>query len=142
MELYSFNRSYGQNAQHFVFCPKYRRDIFADPEVKQGCEQILREIAQTYKLRIYEMQVMPDHVHLFVEIPPTTSVAKALQLLKGISSRELRKRYPQIQKKLWGKHFWSPGKFHRSVGNVTADTIQHYIAQSQGNFVRALPRPF
>ena len=132
MELYSFNRSYGQNAHHFVFCPKYRRPVFADSEVRVGCQQIFYDIAKQYRMRIYELQVEDDHLHLFVEIPPTLSTAKAQQLFKGISSRYLRKNYPQVFKQLWGKHFWSAGKFARSVGNVTADTIAHYIRESQG----------
>ena len=70
-------------------------------------------------------------VHLFVEVPPTMSVSKALQLFKGISSYKLFRQHPWLRKHFRKGHFWSPGKFFRSVGNVTAETIQHYIAESQ-----------
>jgi len=78
---------------------------------------------------------MSDHVHLFVEVPPTRSVSKTLQLFKGISSYKLFRQHPWLRKHFTKGYFWSPGKFFRSVGNVTAETIQHYISQSQGNWV-------
>ena len=133
MELYSYSHAHGQSAYHFVFCPKYRYAIFEDAFLRFACVQIFKRIAEQYGMRIYAIEVMPDHVHLFVELPHTISVAKAAQILKGISSRLLRKMYPQIREKL-RKQLWSDGYFFRSVGNVTADTIAHYIRTSQRNF--------
>ena len=139
MELTSFSHGYGQNAHHFVFCPKYRRKIFADQAVNNACYAIFYEVAEQYKIKIFALQIMPDHVHLFADIPPTMSQSKAEQLFKGISARELRRLYPdEIHEYKLGEHFWSAGSFHRSVGNVTAETIQHYIATSQSKHL-ALP---
>lgn len=136
MELTSFSHSYGQNAHHFVFCPKYRRKVFSEFAVRQACYAIFYEIAEQYKIKIFALQVMPDHLHLFADIPPTMSQSRAEQLFKGISARELRRLYPdEIQNCKLGEHFWSSGSFHRSVGNVTAETIQHYIVSSQSNYV-------
>ena len=129
--LNKHNHSVGQNAYHLVWKPKYARDPFKFDLVRMDCEQILYEIAHNYNFEIYELQVMPDHVHLFVEISPTMSVSKALQLFKGISSYKLFRQHPWLRKHFTKGHFWSPGKFFRSVGNVTAETIQHYISQSQ-----------
>ena len=84
-----------------------------------------------YGYKIYEMQVMEDHVHLFVECPGNISVSKTLQLFKGISSRMLRRTFSFLREH---KHLWSPGKFYRSVGNVSWDVIQNYIAHSQGSW--------
>ena len=69
------------------------------------CEQFLREIAQQYCFEIYELQVMPDHVHLFVEVPPTICVSKALQLFKGISSFKLFRKHPWLQRHFRKGHF-------------------------------------
>jgi len=132
--LNNFNHAVGQNAYHLVWKPKYAKDPFKFDIVRKDCEQFLREAAQKYCCEIYELQVMPDHVHLFVEIPPTISVCKALQLFKGISSFKLFRKHPWLRKHFRKGHFWSPGKFFRSVGNVTAETIQHYISQSQGSW--------
>jgi len=75
---------------------------------------------------------MPDHVHIFVEVPHTMSVAKALQLFNGYSAYRIFKQHPWLRRHFRTGHFWSPGKFFRSVGNVTSDTIKHYISCSQG----------
>ena len=129
--LNNFNHGVGQNAYHLVWKPKYAKDPFKFEIVRKHCEKFLREIALKYHFEIYELQVMPDHVHLFVEIPPTMSVSKALQLFKGISSFKLFRQHPWLRAHFRKGNFWSPGKFFRSVGNVTAEVIQHYIAYSQ-----------
>jgi len=98
---------------------------------RKVCEGALRQVAMNYKYKIYEMQVMPDHVHLFVELPSTVPVSKALQLFKGISSRILRRQFSFLREQ---KHLWSPGKFFRSVGNVTNEVIKKYIKYSQGHY--------
>ena len=74
--------------------------------------------------------LMPDHVHCFVEVPPTMSVSKALNLLKGYSSYKLFQKHRWLRAYFRKGHLWSPGKFFRSVGNVTAEAIKNYIAQS------------
>ena len=132
--LTNFNHGVGQNAYHLVWKPKYAKDPFKFDAVRMDCENFLREIAKNYNCEIYELQVMPDHIHLFVEIPPTLCVSKALQYFKGGSSDKLFKKHPWLRKHFRKGHFWSPGKFFRSVGNVTAETIQHYIAESQGSW--------
>ena len=132
--LNNFNHGVGQNTYHLVWKPKYAKDPFKFDLVRYDCEQFLHEIALKYHCDIIELKVMPDHVHLFVGIPPTMSVSKALQLFKGISSYKLFRQHPWLRKHFRSGHLWSPGKFFRSVGNVTAETIQHYITQSQGDW--------
>lgn len=123
--------SIGQNAYHLVWKPKYAVPVFNSFTYRKVCEGAIRQVALNYGMKIYELQVMPDHVHLFVEIPATMSVAKAFQLFKGISSRMLRRNFSYLRNY---KHLWSPGKFFRSVGNVTADVIENYIKYSQGHY--------
>ena len=90
------------------------------------------EVAEKYNFNIISIEIQPDHVHLFVEIPPSYSISKVVQLFKGISAYNILHKFPHIRKTFLRKnHFWSAGKFYRSVGNVTADTIKHYIEQSQ-----------
>ena len=71
--------------------------MFNREENKKLCEEILRGIAERHKIMINELSVMSDHIHTVVEIPPTMSVSKALQLLKGTSSRELFKKKPNFR---------------------------------------------
>ena len=128
--LNHFSHSVGQNCFHFVWKPKYSRDPFKFETVRRHCEQFLREIAKQWNMEIFELQVESDHVHMFVEIQPNMSVCKALQLLKGSSSYKLFRRHPWLRRHFRKGHFWSPGKFFRSVGNVTSDVIKAYINDS------------
>ena len=130
METTNFSHGVGQNSYHLVWKPKYSWDCFKFEWVKKDCEAILNEAVLRYGMTIYEMEVMPDHIHIFVEIPPTMSISKALNLLKGYSSFKLFQRQPWLRKYFRKGHLWSPGKFFRSVGNVTAEAIKNYIAQS------------
>ena len=125
------SHSVGQNAFHFVWKPKYSSSFLRFEAVNKVCKGSLRMIAIQNKIKIYELQVMSDHIHLFAELPPTISVSKALQLFKGISSRILRRRFKFLTKI---PMIWSRGKFFRSVGNVSFETIQRYIAESQGEW--------
>lgn len=135
MDLVSVSHGFGQLSFHLVFCPKYRYNILVG-EVKSFCERVFREVARKYDFTIHELQMHPDHVHLFVGFHPSFSVSQIVQLFNGISARRLFQPFPRIRRKLWGGHLWSHGKFYRSVGNVTADTIQHYIAKSSGDWSR------
>lgn len=130
MEIKNFEHGVGQNSYHLVWKPKYSWDVFKFPWMQNDCVTILHEAADRYKMHIYELEVMPDHIHLFVEIPPTMSVSKALNLLKGYSSYKLFQKHKWLRRYFRKGHFWSPGKFFRSVGNVTAEAIKNYIAQS------------
>jgi len=87
-------------------------------ENKNLCEQILRAVASRHEIKIIELSVMPDHIHIVVSLLPTMSVSKALNLLKGASARELFKQKPNFRKRYRGGHFWSPGKFYRSTGDA------------------------
>ena len=125
------NHSVGQNCYHLVWKTKCSQQIFKSIYYRKVCEGALRLVAFNYDFYIYELQVMPDHVHLFVNLPSTMTVSKAMQLFKGVSSRILRRQFSYLRDY---KHLWSPGKFFRSVGNVSADVIQNYIAHSQGSW--------
>ena len=85
---------------------------------------------QGYK--IHALELVADHVHLFLEFHPNASLSKVVQYLKGGSSYRMFKLHPELKKRYWGGSLWSSGKFFRSVGNVTSDTIAHYIKESQG----------
>ena len=85
MELVSGNHSIGQNLYHLEWYPKYRYNMFRGKKNKKLCEDILHEVAERYHILMIELSVMPDHIHTFVQLPPTMSVSKALQLLKGAS---------------------------------------------------------
>ena len=132
MELTSYAHGYGQSAYHFVFVPKYRYKVLQYPFVKQKCEQFFRQVAEKYNFKVHKLKILDDHVHLFVELHPSISVSKAIMLFKGITGYYMLKQFPYLRRYYRTHHFWTAGKFFRSVGNVTADVIENYIVQSQG----------
>ena len=137
MHLVSVSHGFGQISFHVVFCPKYRYKILVD-EVKSFCEQVFMDVARKYGFVIHELEVMCDHVHLFVGFKPNMCVSRVVNLFKGISARLLFQRFPHLRNIYRRGHLWSRSKFYRSVGNVTADTVKHYIAKSQGDWSRVL----
>ena len=131
MELRIFSSGYGQITYHIVLVPKYRYGIFYDRRVKKDCELTLKNICSEQGYKIHAIELSEDHVHLFLEFHPSISLSKVVQHLKGGSSYRMFKLHPELKKHYWGGNLWSSGKFFRSVGNVTADTIKHYINESQ-----------
>ena len=122
----------GGSFWHLQWCTKYRYKMFGREYYRNLCKTLLLEAAKRHKIVILTMNVQLDHLHLFAEFPPTYSVSKVVQLFRGISAYKILHRHPNLRYSyLRNGHFWSAGKFYRSVGNVTADTIQHYIKQSQ-----------
>jgi len=122
----SSNRSVGLNQFHFEWCPKYRKAVMLEAVALQ-IEQNLVETAHKYKILIHSMEVAPEHVHLFVSLPFNTSPSEAMRLFKGRSSHTVFAAFPWLRQVFKKGHFWSPGKFCRSISNVKADTIRRYI---------------
>ena len=126
----SGNRSVGLNQFHFEWCPKYRKP-FMKAELLGFIEASLVRTAHQYGIVIPNMHVSADHIHLFVTLPFTMSVSEAFRLFKGRSSHELREAFPDLKEIFRKGHLWSPGKFCRSISNVKAETIRHYIEKHQ-----------
>src|SRR4030067_17195 len=112
---------------HLVWIPKYRKQIL-DKEVSGYIKYIFGKVAEEDGFRIDTMEVMADHFHVFVEVPPRYSPARVVQVMKSISAREVFKKFPDLRKQLWAGELWNDGYFVRSVGDkVTADIIRRYI---------------
>ena len=112
---------------HLVWIPKYRKQMLSK-EVADYLKEVFLRIAEEYESEIDTMDVVEDHVHIFVEAPPTYSPAEVVQVMKSVSAREVFKKFPKLRKQLGAGEFWSDGYFVRSVGDkVTADIIRKYI---------------
>ncbi len=110
-----------------VWIPKYRKRVL-DNEISAYIKEVFGHIAEEYEMVIDTMEVMEDHVHMFVEAPPKYSPAQVVQIMKSISAREALKKFPKLRKQLWAGELWNDGYFVRSVGDkVTADIIRKYI---------------
>jgi len=112
---------------HLVWIPKYRKHVLT-AEVAGYLKEVFDHIAEEYGFAIDTMEVVEDHVHIFLEAPPRYAPAEVVQIMKSISGRELFKEFPKIKKQLWAGELWNDGYFVRSVGDkVTADIIRKYI---------------
>lgn len=114
---------------HVVWCPKYRRPVLTPP-VDGRLKALLAEVAAEHSMTIHAAEVMPDHVHLFVEADPTFCVAEIVNRFKGRTSRLLRQEFPHLRSRL--PTLWSRSYFAASVGAVSEHTIRRYIAAQKG----------
>ena len=117
-----------KNQFHIIFCPKYRRSVLVHG-VDVRLKEILYETAEENDIVIKSIEVMPDHVHLFIEIDPRQPVHMAVRALKGRSSRLLREEFPWLKSKL--PSLWTRSYFSCTVGHISEDTIQQYIADQK-----------
>jgi putative transposase len=90
---------------HFVWIPKYRKQLLVG-EVAEAMREILPKIAEAYEMEIETMEVVENHVHIFLSAPPRYSPARIMQIIKSISARELFARFPWLKDKLWGGELW------------------------------------
>jgi putative transposase len=114
---------------HVVWCPKYRRPVLVDG-VAGRLTALLAEKSAELGMTIHALEVMPDHVHLFVESDPTRCVAEIVNRLKGYTSRVLRQEFPSLRSRL--PTLWTRSYFAGSVGHVSAATVERYIAEQKG----------
>ncbi|MEG0218331.1 MAG: IS200/IS605 family transposase, partial [Raoultibacter sp.] len=99
MEYKSNNNIVYSCKYHVVWCPKYRRRVLVDG-VDERFKQIAQEVAQELHFEIIEMEIMPDHVHMLLEVDPQFGIHKAVKRLKVRSSHDLRKEFPWLNKRL------------------------------------------
>ena len=117
---------------HFVFCIKYRKDLFLKEKYVKSFEEICRGIEDRYFLKFETIGFDENHVHLMVQSVPSYSPSKIFQIVKSITAINLFEQHPDLKKELWGGEFWSDGGFVGTVGEgVNADIIRKYI-QNQG----------
>ena len=114
---------------HIVWCPKYRRSVLTPP-VDARLKQLIGEVAEHYGFVVHELEVMPDHVHIFVECDPTRSVAEVVNRFKGATSRFLREEFPHLRSRL--PTLWSRSYFAASVGAVSEAAVRSYIEDQKG----------
>ena len=111
---------------HIVFCTKYRYRVLTG-QVATRVREIIREVCASNYVDIISGSMSPDHIHLLISVPPSISISKIIQYIKGKSSRKLMQEFEVIRKRYWGQHLWSRGYFVVTVGNVNSEEVQRYI---------------
>lgn len=111
---------------HMVWSVKYRRPVLTG-EIENSLRRFLLVIANQKGFIIKELEIMPDHIHVFVSAKPKISPSYIYKMLKGISGRWLFIKHPGIKDKLWKGHLWNPSTYVETVGHISEDTITTYI---------------
>jgi len=114
---------------HVVFCPKYRRKVLVAP-LDARLKELLLEKQEEYGYQVLEMEVMPDHVHLLLDVNPQVGVDKIVRQIKGYTAYAIRKEYPWMKKRL--PSLWTRSRFISTVGAVTLEVVKRYIEGQKG----------
>jgi len=115
-------------AYHIVWTPKRRKPVLVG-DIASDCRVMIETKCQEKGWRVVELAIQPDHIHLFVVAWPETSAAEIVKECKGVTSHELRKKYPSLLKL---PSLWTRSYFAATVGNVSQTVIEGYIAAQRG----------
>jgi putative transposase len=106
-----------------IWCPKYRRRVLVGG-VDVRLKAIIADVASQVGAEVLEVEVMPDHVHLLAEVPPTLPLSEFMRLVKGRSSRLLRMEFPRLRRL---PVLWSPSWFVSTVGGAPLAVMRRYV---------------
>lgn len=109
---------------HVVFCPKYRRKVLVNG-VDERFKEICKQVCEQNRIDLIEMEVMPDHVHLLLQVDPQFGIHTAVKRIKGVTSRILRNEFPWLKTKL--PTLWTNSYFVSTVGGVSLEIVKKYI---------------
>lgn len=113
---------------HLISVVKYRKNVFVNDDIINDFKEIVKNISNDFNVDILEQECGTDHYHMVFSAKPTLDIPKYINILKGHSSRELRKKYKEFLKdKLWGDSFWNPSYFLATTGNVSLDILIEYV---------------
>lgn len=115
---------------HLVWCPKYRRKVLVG-EIAEDLRSLLYQKAQELEVTIEALEIMPDHVHLFIQSDPTEAPQRLANQFKGFTSRILRQTFPQLRSRL--PSMWSRSYYIGTIGQVSEETVKRYIEMQKSS---------
>ena len=115
---------------HFVQVVKYRRKML-DNKIIDLLKQKIHEISETFHVNVLDIGFDADHFHMIFKAKPTLEIPKYLNALKTITSREIRRNFPDTKEQVKDDAFWSPSYFLATTGQVTLDQLKKYV-ENQG----------
>jgi putative transposase len=124
MEYKSNNNVVYSCKYHVVWCPKYRRKVLIGG-IETRLKELIKEVCVEIRAEILEMEIMPDHVHLLIEVDPQFGIHRAVKLIKGRTSHHLRKEFESLTTRL--PSLWTNSYFVSTVGGAQLAVIKQYI---------------
>ena len=115
---------------HLIFTPKYRKPVFERKHI-DAMRTIFAKCCAIVGAELAEFNGESDHVHLLVNFPPTVEIAKLVNSLKGVSSRLLRKQFPDLESRYWNNVLWRRSYFAASCGGAPLEIIRQYVEQQK-----------
>ena len=114
---------------HIVFTPKYRRKIIYN-QYKESIRDIIKQLCGYKGIEIIEGEIMADHIHLLLSIPPKYSVSSVMGYIKGKSALMIFDKHSNLKYKFGNRHFWAEGYYVSTVG-LNENTIKKYIREQE-----------
>lgn len=118
---------------HIVWTTKYRYRVIVG-KIAERARKLVIQSCNSMNVNIIKGSIGKEHIHLLVSCPPSLSVSKLIQQLKGKTSRTLQMEFKELRKRYWGRHLWASGYFCRSVGTVTRNIIKEYIENQEDEY--------
>jgi putative transposase len=116
---------------HLVLIIKYRRKALCDEAVRERLKQMIWELAKQLNIEIIAQEPAEDHIHILFKAKPSTDLVRTVNILEGVTARQMRKEFPQLKELLWGDSFWSDSYFLVSTGQVSLDVLKKYVEEQQ-----------
>lgn len=127
MRKISENNCIHELGLHLIFCTKYRKSIFTGV-IEIELREILGQTCAEYGWKVQALEIMPEHVHLFIQVGPGDRPNDISRILKSISAVHIFGQFPKLKgRKFWGSGLWSRECYYGSVGNVNEETISRYV---------------
>ena len=116
---------------HIIWCPKFRFAVLKG-DVESKLKEILQQICEKYHYQIKALEVMPDHIHIFVDCPQTVAPCDIARTLKRISAIQMFRAFPSL-KRFYARCgvLWSSGYFISTVGHISESTVIRYIEEQK-----------
>ena len=113
---------------HFVFCIKYRKDLFLENKYVETFKIICKGLEERYSMKFETIGFDEDHVHFMLQSVPKYSASQIFRIVKSITAIKLFEEHPDLKKELWGGEFWSDGGYVGTIGEgINAEIIRNYI---------------
>lgn len=135
MEIRNYSKKYQSTATmvyscqyHVIFTTKYRRNVLSD-DVAKRLKELVTARQTDYQYEILEMEVMPDHVHLLIDVNPVVGIDSVIKKIKGFTAHALKKEFQHLRTRL--PCLWTRSKFVSTVGVVSLETVKRYIADQK-----------
>ena len=114
---------------HFIWIPKYRNSILTKEAIKNIIKDTIEELSIKHNYEILALEIMPDHIHLFISALPKYAPSNLMNIIKGTTGRRVAKEFPEVKA---NGSIWTRSYFVASTGNVNSETIKQYIKDQGG----------